>query len=178
MIRKTNARIAACYSLTCHAKKKVACTCGEVFKCLSMCIYIYISLSLFGKKCPVTFFWVYIIVLYNYMLVFLQCKILSKIIRKEFGTFVSVAGSSSILWKKCKLDCNKDTSCCQEIIMKLGLQFSQVGHAVWEILCSGFLAFASKIGVRSSANGNFWKCCHLLSRLRSFLSSSWSRSLA
>ena len=87
-------------------------------------IYIYIALSVW-KKVSVTFFWVYIIVLYNYMLVFLQCKILSKIIRKEFGTFVSVTGSSSILWKKCKLDCNKDTSCCQEIIMKLGLQFSQ-----------------------------------------------------
>ena len=99
MIRKTNARIAACYSLTCHAKKKVACTCGEVFKCLSMYIYIYRSLCL-EKSVPWPFFWVYIIVLYNYMLVFLQCKILSKIIRKEFGTFVSVAGSSSILWKK------------------------------------------------------------------------------
>ena len=97
MIRKTNARIAACYSLTCHAKKKMHVHVG---KCLSVClciyIYIYIALSVW-KKVSVTFFWVYIIVLYNYMLVFLQCKILSKIIRKEFGTFVSVTGSSSIL---------------------------------------------------------------------------------
>ena len=50
MIRKTNARIAACYSLTCHAKKKNACTCGEVFKCLSMYIYIYIYRSLCLEK--------------------------------------------------------------------------------------------------------------------------------
>ena len=79
-------------------QKKNACTCGEVFKCLSMYIYIYIYIALsVWKKVSVTFFWVYIIVLYNYMLVFLQCKILSKIIRKEFGTFVSVTGSSSIL---------------------------------------------------------------------------------
>ena len=70
----------------------------HVGKCLSvcLCIYIYIALSVW-KKVSVTFFWVYIILLYNYMLVFLQCKILSKIIRKEFGTFVSVTSSSSIL---------------------------------------------------------------------------------